>query len=103
MKTIKINAKILKTPSEKGFGLMFAKKGNVLLEADWEGRYISSIHTFFCKPLLIAWLDSKMKVVDVKLTKPWRFYLPQKPAKYVFETTDLKTKIKVGNKIIIKD
>lgn len=85
--------------SEKGWGLMFSKKGKALLVADWEGKWISSIHTFFCAPLFVAWINSNKKVVDVKKTKPWRFYLPKKPAKFVFETTEMKTDLKEGDKI----
>jgi uncharacterized membrane protein (UPF0127 family) len=93
--------KALDESSERGWGLMFAKEGTALLVSDSEGIWSTAIHTFFCVPLVVAWINSKNKVVDVKITKPWRFYNPKKPAKYVFETTDLKTKIKVGDKVRI--
>ena len=93
----KININILEKQRELLRGLMF-KKGSVLLKLEHESRIGSSIHTFFCKPLLVAWLDKSLKVVDVRKTKPFRFYMPKKPAKYVFETTNLKQNIKVGKK-----
>ena len=100
-KTIAKDIPVLKS-DKAAWGLMFKKRGTALLTADWEGRWISSIHTFFCIPLLIAWINSKNKVVDVKKTKPWRFYVPKEPAKYVFETSKMNTKIKIGDKITLK-
>lgn len=99
--TIAKDVVILRNDSA-AWGLMFKKKGTALLVADWEGRWISSIHTFFCAPLLIAWINSKNKVVDVKKTRPWKYYVPKAPAKYVFETTDMKTNIKIGDRVTVK-
>lgn len=100
-KTIAKNVEFMDSSEKKTAGLMFAKKGKALLVADWEGVFSSSIHTMFCKPLLIAWINSKNVVVDVKKTRPWWFYFSKKPAKYVFETTNMKTKIKPGERIKI--
>jgi uncharacterized membrane protein (UPF0127 family) len=91
-------AKLLKMASEQSVGLMFKKKGEVLMELASESKAMSSIHTFFCRPLIVAWLDKDMKVVDTLRTKPFWFYAPKKPAKYIFETTDSKKKIKIGEK-----
>ena len=83
----------------KGIGMMFHKKGNVVLVAERESKANTSIHTFFCAPLLVAWINSKKVVVDVKETTPFWFYSPKNPAKYVFETTNMRIKIKIGDKI----
>ncbi|MCD6575773.1 MAG: DUF192 domain-containing protein [Nanoarchaeota archaeon] len=96
----KLKVEILESPNELSKGLMF-RSGNVILKLDKEKRFGASIHTFFCKPLLVAWLDKNMKVVDVKKTKPFFFYLPKNPAKYVFETTNTKLNIKIGDKLKI--
>jgi uncharacterized membrane protein (UPF0127 family) len=96
------NVELLESSDETSKGLMFANKGTVILVTEWEGRWSTLIHTFFCVPLLIAWINSKNIVVDVKKTMPWRFYLPKKPARYVFETTKMNTKIKIGDRITIK-
>lgn len=83
----------------KGTGMMFRSKGKMVLAADEEGVLNTSIHTFFCAPLLVAWINTKNTAVDVKKTKPFGFYVSKKPAKYIFETTDMNTKIKIGDKI----
>jgi uncharacterized membrane protein (UPF0127 family) len=91
----KIKANLLETPEELSSGLMF-KKGSVILKLKKESKFRASIHTFFCLPLLVVWLDKNKKVVDIKKTVPFWFYFPKKPAKYVFETTNLN--IKIGKK-----
>ncbi len=53
-------------------GLMFRNKEteNLLFE------YTGGIHSFFVFfPFLIAWLDSKNKVVDFKIVKPFQFHV----------------------------
>ncbi len=97
-KFVSRRAKLLESVSEQSKGLMFKNEGTVLMKLKSESKAMSSIHTFFCKPLLVAWLDKNLKVVDVKKTKPFWFYASKKPAKYVFETTNLKKKIKIGEK-----
>jgi uncharacterized membrane protein (UPF0127 family) len=98
-RTIATDVEFVENMFSKGIGMMFRKQGKMVLVADNEGTLTTSIHTFFCAPLLIAWIDSKNKVVDVKKTQPFWYYVPKKSAKYVFETTDLNTKIKPGDKI----
>ncbi len=97
----KVKAELLTSSLELSKGLMFKRKGTVLMELKRESRFDASIHTFFCKSLMVAWIDKNMKVVDIRKTTPFWFYLPKKPAKYVFETTNLNTKIKIGEKISI--
>jgi hypothetical protein len=36
-------------------------------------------------PLGVAWLDEEGRVVDCRLARPWRIYLPRHSAKYVLE------------------
>jgi len=107
MKSIKIrignkniisNVKLLESQLEQSIGLMFKKKGNVMMKLRKESIPYSSIHTFFCKPLIVAWLNKNMKVVDVKKTKSFWFYSSKKPAMYIFETTNMRTEIKIGQK-----
>ncbi len=92
------NILLLEKASELSRGLMFKKNGTVLMKLKSEGTAASSIHTFFFKPLTVAWLNKNLVVVDVKKTKPFWFYAPKKPSKYVFETTNSKKKIKIGEK-----
>ena len=113
MKSIKIkrgnvfvskNAKLLESLWELASGLMFKRDGEVVLKLKSENKNMAAIHTFFCVPLIVAWLDKNLKVVDIKKAKPWNHYKPKKPAMYVFETTNMKKKIKIGEKwkIILK-
>lgn len=68
-KTIK--AKVLKSVSEKGAGLMFRKNSPPLFFVFDKNKTLS-IHSLFCKPFKAIWLDEKMrstKVIDVKTWK----------------------------------
>lgn len=91
--------KILRTPEEQFVGLMGWKSGEILMELPKATKMFAGIHTCFCKPMIIAWLDEKRKVQKKVLARPWRIYFPNKPTKYVYETTNLKKKIKIGQKI----
>lgn len=101
-KTISKKTILLESSNEKSKGLMLKKKGDVLMKFDKESRIDTSIHTFFCVPLLVAWLDKNFRVVDVKKTSPFWFYLSKKPAMYVFETTDTKKRIMPKQKFNVK-
>ena len=100
-KIISKKAQLLEAEHEKSRGLMLKKHGEVLMKFDKESRIGTSIHTVFCVPLVVAWLDKKLRVVDVKKTFPCWFYMSKKPAMYIFETTDTKKKIKPGDKFSI--
>lgn len=71
-------------------GLMFhrslpAGKGLLLVEAQ-SGRAQTAIHMWMVfMPLGVIWLDESFRVVDIRLARPWRIYLPSAPAKYVLE------------------
>jgi uncharacterized membrane protein (UPF0127 family) len=91
--------KVLESPEEIRKGLMGWKEGEVVLVLPKESRFGAAVHTFFCKPMLIAWLDKNKKVISYVKAKPWRIYFPPKKAKYVYENTDLRKTLKVGEKI----
>ena len=95
--------KILKTPEELSKGFMGWKKGEVILVLPKKTKLGSAIHTFFCKPMVVAWLDEDKKVIEWVKAKAWRIYFPKKPAKYVYENTDLRKKLKLGQKLRFKD
>lgn len=98
-KTIAHSVELLNTSLGRGIGMMFKSKGTVMLEVNRDSIIETAIHTFFCVPLFIAWINSKHRVVAVQKTVPFWFYSSKKPAKYVFETTDLKIKLKTGDKV----
>ena len=71
-------------------GLTFRRKLNpgegLLLVDRSESRLNASIHmwmVFF--PIGVIWLDSDQCVVDAKVAKSWRVYLPAGPAQYILE------------------
>ena len=98
-KTIAGSVDFLEDMVSKGLGMMFRIKGKMILVAEREGTLETAIHTFFCRPMIVAWINSKNRVVDVKKTRPFWFYSSKEPAKYIFETTDLRTKIRIGDRI----
>ena len=60
-------------------------EGLLLVEAG-ESRVGTSIHmwaVFF--PIGVAWLDSEARVIDRRLARPWRAYVPCGAARYVLE------------------
>ena len=94
-------AKLLTDPNDQSKGLMLSS-GNVLMKFKKESRFETSIHTFFCKPLIVAWLNKNLKVIDIRKTIPFWFYMSKKPAMYIFESTNTKLKIKKGQKFVLK-
>jgi uncharacterized membrane protein (UPF0127 family) len=90
-------------------GLMFRRvlgenEGIVLVERR-ESRLDTSIHMLFMFfSIAVVWLDSKFRVVDVRLAKPWRlFYAPRAPAQYVIEASpSLLEKISIGDELIFE-
>ncbi|MBU0929865.1 MAG: DUF192 domain-containing protein [Nanoarchaeota archaeon] len=70
-------------------GLMFSKKKNLILIAAKESRIDASIHSLFVFfPFNAVFLNSKKEMVDHKKIRPFSFYMPKKPAKYVLETCE---------------
>lgn len=94
-------------------GLMFSSyEKDLLLISPTENISSSSIHMFFMKfPLDVIWINSKMKIVDIKKEilpinflkpKTWKIYKPKQPAKYVLELKSGKigkSNTKIGDKV----
>jgi len=101
----KINKKgrIIKAELKRGIGavrgLMFSKPKNIVLVSPFE--CILSIHMLFVFfPIKAVWLDSRKRVVDAKIARPFQLHVaPNKPARYVLETPDLKLKFRIGEKL----
>jgi uncharacterized membrane protein (UPF0127 family) len=81
----------------RGLGL---NEGLLLVERA-ESRSNTSIHmwmVFF--PITVAWLDKDLRVVDLKLAKPWRVYFPGTAAQYVLEgSVEMMEQISVGDQL----
>ena len=84
------------------FGLMFKKikPGEAcILTNNALDRIGAGIHMLFVpQELDVIWTDEKMRVVDIKHCRKWRFYWPKKGAKYIIEMLDMKG-TKIGDKI----
>lgn len=71
-------------------GLMFRpapEEGHgLILVEDRESRSGTAIHMAFVGfPIGVAWADSSRHVVDCRVARPWRIYVPRRPARYVIE------------------
>ena len=77
-------------------GLMLKKDINyALIFTNMKG---SSIHTHFMRFEIDVYFLDENKVIFDKITlKPWKFYTPKKPAKYIIETKKDELKIKIGD------
>jgi len=96
------DAKFAKTFFQRFRGLMFSKPRNLVIVAPKETIKHTSIHTcFMLFPLDVLWLNSDFEVVDgAKKTGNWRFFKPDKPAKYVVEIgIGSIGKTRIGDKI----
>lgn len=72
-------------------GLMFSREKNfdygLIFDLERETKIGASIHMFFVFfPINVVFLDSKKKIVDVKLgLKPWQMTKPRDKCRYVIE------------------
>ena len=58
----------------------------------------SSIHTMFMRfEIDVYFIDEKKTVFEKVSLKPWRFYRPKKPAKYILETKKDRINLKTGD------
>jgi uncharacterized membrane protein (UPF0127 family) len=58
----------------------------------------SSIHTMFMRfEIDVYFIDENRRVLDKATLKPWRFYKPERQAKYIIETRKGMLKIKIGD------
>jgi len=103
---IDINIKTAITHSEQAKGLMFESKKRfnyaLIFEFKTKNRFLNSIHMFFVFfPICAIFLDTKKKVVDKKILKPFcLIYVPKRNCKYLIEMPkEFEKKIKVGDKI----
>lgn len=90
-------------------GLMFRRncppgQGLVLVQRR-ASRWDAAIHMWFVAfPLGVLWLDDEGVVNGVVRARPWRFYLPPEPARYVVESTpDLLECVRPGDRIAFHD
>jgi len=84
---------------EKALGVMFMKKNDkVFIFKQKKSRNI--IHTFFCEPLYIYFLDENLKVVEKVYLKSFRIYLTKKPFVYMIESFE-DLGLKEGDKVVI--
>ena len=90
------------------WGLMFAsqskvKKGRCLVVGNKDKKV--SIHMLFCfYHYEVLFINSKFRVVDKKLLRPWSLrYVSARKFKYVIESSEgTFTRIRVGNKVKIQ-
>ena len=60
----------------------------------------SSIHTMFMRfEIDVYFVDENGIIFDKATLRPWRFYRPEKQAKYIIETRKNKLKLKIGDKL----
>lgn len=60
----------------------------------------SSIHTMFMRfEIDVYFIDENMLVFDKATLKPWRFYKPERQAKYIIETKKGMLELDVNDKI----
>lgn len=61
------------------------RRGLLLVQGE-ENKAGAAIHMWgVLFPLGVAWLDSHRRVVECRLARPWRLYLPASPAMYILE------------------
>lgn len=75
--------------------------GGLLLVEPGEGRWSASIHMFGMGfDLGVLWLDSSGIVVDRRLARRWRIYLPARPARYTLEAApDVLERATIGDRL----
>ncbi len=88
----------------KARGLMFEKRERfdyaLVFSFGRETRLGASIHMLFVFfPIAAVYLDSKKRVVDIAVLKPFALnYVPKKPAAYLIELpVEKATNIKIGD------
>ena len=114
MTLIKSNEEIAKIRIANTFfsrlmGLMFKKnaKDPLLFEIPERinKKERSSIHSFFIRfEIVIVFIDKCNMVYEIAELKPWNFYIPKKPAKYIveFDKREFNDCLKIGDEVEIK-
>ncbi len=89
-------------------GLMFKKNARVPLLFEIPERINkkerSSIHSFFMRfEIVLVFIDKGNVVYEIAKMKPWNYYIPKKPAKYIveFDKREFNDCLKIGDEIEI--
>jgi len=79
-------------------------EGLLLVERS-ESRSNTAIHMWMVLfPITAVWLDKDFHVVDMKLAKPWRVYIPSEPAMYVLEgSAEMMQRLSLGDRLAWRD
>ena len=80
-----MKTKICRSLLSQAIGLMFSGRKRAIIVFSKERRV--SLHTLFVFfPIKVEFLDSRKKVVERAIMKPFSFYSSKKKAKYAVET-----------------
>src|SRR5512143_1775062 len=106
----KLTVKLCNTFITRFRGLMLAPsilpEGGVLIDEQSDSIAGTSIHMLFMNfDIAVVWINSQLKVVDVRLARRWRpMYAPAKPARYVLELhPDRLRDFQPGDKVDIRN
>ncbi|PIU22154.1 MAG: hypothetical protein COT14_02635 [Candidatus Diapherotrites archaeon CG08_land_8_20_14_0_20_30_16] len=106
IKKFALKIKYAKTVLQQTKGLMFLFKGEfdfgLIFPFKQKNRFLNSIHMFFVFfPICAVFLNSKKRVVDKKILKPFTpIYIPKKDCSFLIELPiKYSKKIKTGDKI----
>lgn len=102
--------KIANNFSSRLLGLMFKRNAEYPLLFEIPNRikdkHRSSIHGFFMRfDLKLVFIDEKNIIYELADLKPWKYYVPQKRAKYIIEFDKREFKnydLKIGDEIELK-
>jgi hypothetical protein len=87
-----MKTKLCKSWLSQEVGLMFSGRKKAVFFLGKEQRIC--VHTFFVFfPILVEFLDSKRKVVERTVMRPFSFYYPKHKAKYIVETPLKESKL----------
>jgi len=87
-----MKTKICSSWLSKAVGLMFSGRKRVVLV--FKKEKIVPLHTFFVFfPIKVEFLNSKRKVVEKTVMKPFSFYSSKKKARFVVETPLKESKL----------
>ena len=80
-----MKTKICKSWLSKAVGLMFSGRKKIVMIFSKEQKI--ALHTFFVFfPIKLEFLNSRKKIVDKTVMRPFSFYSSKKKAKFVVET-----------------
>jgi uncharacterized membrane protein (UPF0127 family) len=93
----KLRGLSLRRPIPAGTGL--------LLVEGRDGRLTTAIHMFgMLFDLAVVWLDGKGNVVDARLARPWRVYVPRAAARFTLEALpEILNHVAIGDVLELGD